>query len=110
MNLDHLMMHNLLTSVEMMKLLGLDPDYRGAIGRHLTISWLYLILNFSFAVEVARYRDPTRYSMIMELDHSPITEYFAIRVSFNFMFYHNYGSYIHVATYGKLQHIDLKKL
>ena len=23
-----------------------------------------------------------RYSMIMELDHSPITEYFAIRVSF----------------------------
>ena len=40
-----------------------------------------LIFYFSFAVEVAKYRDPIRYSMIMELDHSPVTEYFAIRVS-----------------------------
>jgi len=36
---------------------------------------------FSFAVEVARYRDPIKYSMMMEFDHSPITEYFAIKVS-----------------------------
>ena len=44
------------------------------------------LFNFflSFAVEVARHRDPVRYSMIMELDHTPITEYFAIRVSILF--------------------------
>ena len=36
---------------------------------------------YSFAVEVARYRDPTKYSMMMEFDNSPITEYFAIKVS-----------------------------
>ena len=76
------MIHNHLTSVEMMKLLGLDPGCRGTVVlMDLLIDFTFFY--FSFAVEVARYRDPIRYSMIMELDHSPITEYFAIRVSYS---------------------------
>ena len=55
--------------------------------------WLYLnayiwhILSFarnnnfcSFAVEVARYRDPVQYSMMTELDCSPVTKHFAMKV------------------------------
>ena len=35
----------------------------------------------SFAVEVARYRDPAKYSMLTELDRSPMTENFAKKVT-----------------------------
>ena len=36
----------------------------------------------SFAIEVARYRDPVKYSMLTELDYTPITEHFAMKVAF----------------------------
>ena len=35
----------------------------------------------SFAIEVARYRDPVKYSMLTELDHTPMTEQFAMKVT-----------------------------
>ena len=39
-----------------------------------------LVACYSFAVEVGRYRDPVQYSMMMELDCSPVTEHFAKKV------------------------------
>ena len=37
-------------------------------------------LFYSFAMEVGRYRDPVQYSMMTELDCSPVTEHFAKKV------------------------------
>ena len=49
------------------------------------ITLIILALNvikslYSFAVELARYRDSVKYSMMTELDLSPVTRHFAIRV------------------------------
>jgi len=41
---------------------------------------MHLSVPNSFAVEVARYRDATKYSMMTELDLSAVTPNFATRV------------------------------
>ena len=50
MNLDRLMIHNRLTSVEMMKLLGLDPDFRG------TSVLTDLFIDFVFSIPVLQWK------------------------------------------------------
>ena len=42
---------------------------------------IHFTITYSFAIEVARYRDPVKYSMLTELDRTPITEHFAVKVS-----------------------------
>ncbi|XP_065917806.1 phosphatidylinositol 4,5-bisphosphate 3-kinase catalytic subunit gamma isoform-like isoform X3 [Dysidea avara] len=64
------------------------------------IAWAKLTLK-SFAVEIARYRDSAKYSMMTELDLSAVTPHFAIRVPSN----HLIKVFIHVRKFLTLERL-----